>query len=85
MQKACVALAGLIINPHLTQGFGRFAAFTLGFVALRFQRKITPLLARGIRGDTMLLLPDWRTWQQQSLVGRESIVSPFCLIRSSLL
>jgi hypothetical protein len=34
----CVALAGLFIYSILTQGFGRLAAFTLGFAVPRFQR-----------------------------------------------
>ena len=34
----CVALSGLFVSSPLTQGFGCFAAFTLGFAISRFQR-----------------------------------------------
>jgi hypothetical protein len=34
----CAALSGLILYAILTQGFGCFAASTLGFAVSRFQR-----------------------------------------------
>jgi len=34
----CVALSGLFLYTILTQGFGCFAASTLGFAVSRFQR-----------------------------------------------
>ena len=43
-QSACVALSGLFLFRLLTQGFGRFAAFALGFAAPRFQRLMKPSL-----------------------------------------
>jgi hypothetical protein len=38
MQFPCAALTGLLFFSSPTQGFGRFAASTLGFDAPRFQR-----------------------------------------------
>jgi len=38
MQAGCAALTGLLPYSSPTQGFGRFAASTLGFAAPRFQR-----------------------------------------------
>ena len=35
---SCAALTGLMKNPFLTQGFGCFAAFILGYAVARFQR-----------------------------------------------
>ena len=38
MQTDCAALTGLLSSSFPTQGFGRFAASTLGVDAPRFQR-----------------------------------------------
>jgi hypothetical protein len=53
-QRFCVALAGLFFHSSIiTQGFGCFAAFALGFAVPRFQRfaLIFPGLKRRTSGN----------------------------------
>jgi hypothetical protein len=46
MQQDCAALAGLLPSSSRTQGYGRFAASTLGCAVPRFQRFIALSLTR---------------------------------------